>query len=83
MNKDGNQVVFDEEASYVLHKSTGTIIPIQYIDNKFILKLWVKKAEGIKGCSKSCKACNHTGQFHALMESDGEQDFIRLGEDWV
>ena len=76
-------MVFDEEGSYILHKSTGTIIPIHYTDNKFILTLWVKKTEGIKGCSKSCKPCNHTGQFHALMESEEEQDFIRLGEGWV
>ena len=87
MCQAGNRVVFDEEGSYIEHKSTGEITPIHNIQDRYILKLWAQKPKEGKVNQVN------TGQFDALREEDEEivcetcnsdgSGFSRLGEDWI
>ena len=45
MIKNGNQVVFDSQGSYVRNKQTGQILEIQNRDGSFELDLWVQEGE--------------------------------------
>ena len=39
----GNKVVFDDNGSYIEHKSTGEITPLSEVGGPYKLKLWVPK----------------------------------------
>ena len=45
MVKAGNRVVFDEEGSYIEHKTSGEWIPLEERGGVYVLKMWIPKGQ--------------------------------------